>query len=176
MSSHISVSPKQMMLRRGLQEMVAAEGRNSKSFISELAAYYFLSIVYSGIRFVAGENDVEYNFPNSGSLTDFIAQLNGVRYGVSVTRAMTFNQNKQFDSVCARRLLLKKIRCVNNSRNNACIERRVDVFEYQWDQDILFIWSRNVQEMCVLTQELEKIDHGDIHVLVVVADNNWLYT
>ena len=92
---------------------------------------------YFNAHLLKTEMEVEY-FPQGGSMNDYVIYLFDTVVGVSVTRAMKYQRDKEFDLDDAFALLSKKLKGINQSSKNSLIK---------WDKQILHVWTMS-EKIC----------------------------
>jgi len=161
-------------LQQPALKFIEAGNAGGNSLLSE--AYSIdLFTRYYGAKNIIYENDIEYWF-NTCSIIDYIADINDQRVGVSVTRAINYQDTKNFTVHNAIKLLKKKLYGLLVARNAVISEQR-------YLHSILHIWAYNeqvantIQEVCK-TIDLHKMGpdvYGNVIIVISVCDNNAIY-
>ncbi|KAH7387330.1 hypothetical protein KP509_16G017100 [Ceratopteris richardii] len=130
-----------------------------------------LSVEYFVRRFqakdVVTEMEVEYCSFNWKKV-DYICTLYGQRVGVSVTRAMSFPDPKEFSAQMANRLLHKKLFGLVVARHG--VSKR-----HSFSQCILHVWCETQQTVRLLQKEYDAVSQeldiaDDVIMVLTVAD------
>jgi hypothetical protein len=100
------------LLTIGGQEMVADGNAGGSSLESEIFSLEVLSRC-EGAVLVKTETEVVYDI--SGSITDILVQIDGMKVGVSVTRAVGFPRDAVYTEATASALLIRKLTDIQES-------------------------------------------------------------
>eukprot|EP01084_Bolivina_argentea_P291717 501389_1 len=122
--------PKDINLSKGAKRLLNEENAGGTSELSEAFSFEVLKHSFEA-KLLKTEMEIKYQWCNC-PITDYLAEINGVKIGVSVTRA--FKYKGQFNEYDALKLLNKKIRGCNESTYyvQECDE---------WQRQILHIWT-----------------------------------
>lgn len=120
-----------MKLTPDAVKMQTSQNAGGSSIESETLSCELLKKCYNA-KLLKTELEIVY-FPEGGSMTDYVVLLFGKMIGVSVTRAMKFDET-DFTVEDANSLLRKKLEGINQSSKNSLIK---------WHKQILHIWARN---------------------------------
>ncbi|KAK6167617.1 hypothetical protein SNE40_021599 [Patella caerulea] len=126
----------------GSLKLLSVPNAGGSSVLSEVFSYELLGRCF-GAKLVKTEMEINY-FPHGGAITDYVADIDGTRLGVSVTRAMKFYG--EYSDEDARHLLTKKLKGVNQSTKNSC---------ETWTKQILHIWTTSDYITDVITRVYE---------------------
>lgn len=100
------------LLTSGGQEMVADGNAGGSSLESEIFSLEVLSRC-EGATLVKTETEVVYDV--SGSITDILVEIDGMKVGVSVTRAVGFPRDAAYTEATASALLIRKLTDIQES-------------------------------------------------------------
>jgi hypothetical protein len=143
-----------------------AEGTAGGSSIwSEVFAFEVLARC-EGAILIASETRVPYELGYSGALTDFLASIDGLYIGVSVTRAVGFPRDAPWTVAQARTLLERKLGDILESTEGV----RDD---FAWEKQILHVIAYAEQHVTSLQAALDEIDPAllaDTIVLITRSD------
>ncbi len=166
-----------MILPKYTDKTYKTENAGGSSILSEAAAHMFLEH-FTRVKCITLEIEIQYFF-NGCSILDSILELTDGRvYGISITRAMQFSNNKKhlFTNESAMKLLIKKTRGLFSARNSSMI---------RFKKMILLIWCQN-ENFAKLLQNLwfsnfagtnnDGDYYNDIIVITPVCDTPWIYT
>ncbi len=117
-------------LSAGGQEIVADGNAGGSSLLSEVFAFEVLQRC-EGAVLLKTETEVLYTDP-SGKLTDLLVEIDGVKIGVSVTRAVGFPREDPYTEQQATDLLTDKLLDVQASSTNVAEADR-------WEKQILHV-------------------------------------
>lgn len=132
-----------------------------------------LSVEYFVRRFqakdIVTEMEVEYRAYNWKKV-DYICTLYGQRVGVSVTRAMSFPDPKDFSTQTAYRLLYKKLFGLVVARHG--VSKR-----HSFCQCILHVWCETQETASIMQQEYDgvsqELDITDDVIMVLTVAEGW---
>ena len=110
------------------------ENAGGSSHISEALSFEILHELFNA-KLLKTEMEIDYWLAN-WKKTDYLIQLHGIKYGVSVTRAMSCYENYTFTEEDAMHLLNRKFIGINYSTEGV-LERD------QWYKQILHIFAMN---------------------------------
>lgn len=119
---------KKMRLTFEASLILNTENAGGSSVESETLSFELMKKCLNA-KLLKTEMQVEY-FPEGGSITDYVTYMFDSVIGVSVTRAMKFD-NTEFTVDDAEALLRKKLRGIVQSSRNSLIK---------WDKQILHVW------------------------------------
>ena len=80
------------------------------------------------------KTETEIQYDTKGALTDYMLELSGTKFGVSVTRAYLGPTNFNYDLAKAKSLLEKKLKGVNDSTANVSAADK-------WSRQLLHVWT-----------------------------------
>lgn len=100
------------LLTSGGQEMVADGNAGGSSLESEIFSFEVLARC-EGATLVKTETEVVYDV--SGSITDILVEIDGMKVGVSVTRAVGFPRDAVYPEATASALLTRKLNDIQES-------------------------------------------------------------
>lgn len=100
------------LLTSGGQEMVADGNAGGSSLESEIFSLEVLTRC-EGATLVKTETEVVYDLP--GSITDILVEIDGMKVGVSVTRAVGFPRDAAYTEATASALLTRKLTDIQES-------------------------------------------------------------
>lgn len=124
-------------LSAGAQTILAEGTAGGSSGYSEAFAFEVLHRC-EGASLVATETNIRYSVPMPGSITDILVEIDGLRIGVSVTRAVTVtgmcSRSDAPDTTALADLLTRKLSGVNESS-------MLVAPEHQWVKQILFVYA-----------------------------------
>jgi len=123
------------------------DNAGGSSLISEAMSMEMLCRAF-GASLLKTEMELAY-FPSESAMTDFAVEIDGVKLGVSVTRALS-HPSSQLTLDDAVRLLSKKLAGVLKS-TAAC-------YNVGWDKQILHIWARTLKVARLLEQAYSMVD------------------
>jgi hypothetical protein len=117
-------------LTEGGREILSDGNAGGSSLFSELFAFEVLQRC-EGAVLLKTETEVEY-VDSMGKLTDLLVSIDGLKIGVSVTRAVTFPRDAPYSEADARVLLERKLEDILASSANVAAEDR-------WVKQILHV-------------------------------------
>ena len=150
-------------LSDGGREIIADGNAGGSSIHSEVFAHEFLESC-EGALLLKTETEIVYDGPSKR--TDFLAAIDGVSIGVSVTRAQTFPLDEPLSDVAALALLDGKLADILESTANVSAADR-------WSKQILAVVVYNDQHLAALETALAAIDaltRADTIVWMTVTD------
>ncbi len=151
-------------LTEGAQEILRDGTAGGSSGLSEAFAYDILERC-EGAMFVKSETEIIYEDP-TGRLTDILIALEGMKVGVSVTRAVGFPRDDPYTVETARDLLERKLLGVLESSANVGPEDR-------WVKQILFVVAYGEMHQASMAAAWSMIDEdirADTIVIVTRTD------
>jgi hypothetical protein len=151
------------LLTDGGAEIIADGNAGGSSLLSEVFAYEVLQRCELAIL-LKTETEIEYD--EMGSLTDFLAEIDGSKLGVSVTRAVGFPRDDPYTVQQAQSLLEDKLAGVLESSSNVSM---TDV----WQKQILTVLAYGPDHAESLGSALDQIDTAltaDTIVWIVVTN------
>lgn len=145
-----------------------------KSVLSEMLSMQYFSQVLRAEAILL-ENEVEYWIDYK--MVDYVCTVNGVRVGVSVTRAMSYPNPDRFTYACARDLLNKKLYGLIVSRNSVAAQ-------HTFFKSVLHVWCQTPRIAALVKRAYEEIDvssygldiRGVVILLLTVCPQNYIYT
>jgi hypothetical protein len=150
-------------LTAGGQEILAEGTAGGSSGLSEAFAYEVLARC-EGATLVKTETEIVYD--TAGALTDILVEIDGVRLGVSVTRAFVFPPTDPFTVAIATERLTGKLSGVLESSENVSEEDA-------WTKQILLIVAyadMHAESLMTAYGSLDPSLTADTIVYVVVTD------
>ncbi|HIA03614.1 MAG TPA: hypothetical protein EYN66_17200 [Myxococcales bacterium] len=96
-----------------------------------------------------GENEITYI--EEGPKADYVAELNSVKVGVSVTRAYLGPMVDEYSVEQARGLLEKKLEKMNKSLS-------IVTPEDSWEKQLIHLWTLNPEWVPLVKQGWEQVD------------------
>jgi hypothetical protein len=132
------------------------------SIVSETLSFEMMKKLFNA-QLLNCETEVTY-FPEGGSITDYVIRLFDNVIGVSVTRAMKYD-NSEFTIDDATFLLSKKLRGVQQSSRNSLV---------QWHKQILHVWLMNEQAANSMYAAWDKLNtnlKANTVLLITLAKN-----
>jgi hypothetical protein len=154
------------LLTPGGQEIWNDGNAGGSSIYSEIFAYEMLYRCELAVL-LKTETEVEYTVPDS-KITDLLVEIDGVRIGVSVTRAVGWPRDAEWTPAQAAVLLEKKLEGIIDSSSAVAPEDA-------WEKQILHIIAYADQHAASLEAALAGIDPGitqDTIVIVTVSDGD----
>jgi hypothetical protein len=153
------------LLTMGGQEIIDDGNAGGSSVLSEVFSFEVLQRC-EGATLLKTETEIEYKM--QGKITDLLVQIDGVKIGVSVTRAVKFprDQVTMFEYSRARTLLEKKLGDVLLSSANVAMG---DL----WSKQILHVLAYDRQHADVIQDAYNDIGvdlTADTIVLVTITD------
>ena len=158
---HVSVPAKSIedvKLCEGAQAVLDCPNAGGNSEMSEAMSFEVFRR-YFGAKLEKTEMSIEYEWSISKK-TDYLCSIFKRKFGVSVTRAMSFR--KPFDVNDGIRLLSKKLHGVNMSSRDVVDNDR-------WTKQILHIWAKDDATVDALIQAHKKMDPSLLSNTVVVV-------
>lgn len=159
-------------LSAGAAAILEAGTAGGSSIYSEVFAYEILDRC-DGAALLETERTIEYRPDHTGSITDFLIELDGERVGVSVTRAVGFPRDEPYTVDAATDLLEDKLSDVLESSAGVSDE---DV----WLKQVLVVMAYADEHVTSL--ELAFVDVAPeiaadtiVYVVESVGDDEWLY-
>jgi hypothetical protein len=126
-------SYEKMKLTKEANKIQSTPNAGGSSEVSEALSFEMMK-KYFNAQLLKCETEVSY-FPEGGSITDYVIRLFDKVIGVSVTRAMKYD-NSEFTTEDAIHLLSKKLKGIDQSSRNSLVE---------WNKQILHVWLMNEQ-------------------------------
>ena len=99
---------------------------------SEVYSFEIMKRLFNA-ELILTEMGIEY-YPYCSKKTDYVCQINNEIFGISVTRAMKYNGEFNYDD--AQILLYKKLMGIRESTKNVILKRK-------WIRQILHVWTPN---------------------------------
>jgi hypothetical protein len=151
------------LLSPGAREILAEGNAGGSSVLSEVFAYEVLQRCEDALL-LKTETKIEYD--TAGKLTDFLAEMDAEKIGVSVTRALSFPFDSAYAPMAASDLLDKKLGDILvSSANVAEVDR--------WKKQVLAILAYGPAHAETLEQAYAALDgslKADTLVYVIVTD------
>lgn len=143
-----------MELSSGAQQILSEGTAGGSSGYSEAFAFEMLHRC-EGASLVASETMIRYSVPMPGSITDILVRIDGMKVGVSVTRAVTVTgmctRGSMYAIDEARRVLTNKL---NGIRESSMLV----VPEDRWVKQILFVYADTEAHATVLRAAWDALD------------------
>lgn len=158
------------MLSAGGQQIIADGNAGGSSVLSEAFAFEMLKRCESA-ELLKTETTIEYD--TEGKLTDFLAEIDSEKIGVSVTRAVGFPFDDPYELAQANELLQEKLSDILNSSANVADTDR-------WQKQILAILAYAPEHADVIAQAWMSLDattRADtvVHVMVTNGADDFIY-
>jgi hypothetical protein len=154
------------MLTAGGQEILRDGNAGGSSLESEIFAYEMLDRC-EGATLLKTETEVVYTDPRS-KLTDILVELDGMKIGVSVTRAVGFPRDDPYPVERAKMLLDDKLADILDSTSHVAPEDA-------WTKQILYIMAYAEQHAMAIETALGQVDpaiRADTIVMVTITDGD----
>ena len=136
------------LLSTGGQEMVADGNAGGSSLESEIFSLEVLTRC-EGATLVKTETEVVYDV--SGSITDILVEIDGMKVGVSVTRAVGFPRDAAYTEATASALLTRKLAGIQESTANVSAGDR-------WVKQILHVIAYADQHVAAMQAAYAALD------------------
>ena len=136
------------LLSAGGQEMVADGNAGGSSLESEIFSYEVLHRC-EGATLVKTETEVVYDI--AGSITDILVEIDGMKVGVSVTRAVGFPRDAVYPVATASTLLSRKLTDIQESSANVSAGDR-------WVKQILHVIAYADQHVAAMAEAYNALD------------------
>lgn len=136
------------LLTSGGQEMVADGNAGGSSLESEIFSLEVLTRC-EGATLVKTETEVVYDV--SGSITDILVEIDGMKVGVSVTRAVGFPRDAAYTEATATALLTRKLTDIQESTANVSAGDR-------WVKQILHVIAYADQHVAAMQAAYAALD------------------
>ena len=136
------------LLTSGGQEMVADGNAGGSSLESEIFSLEVLTRC-EGATLVKTETEVVYDV--SGSITDILVEIDGLKVGVSVTRAVGFPRDAAYTEATASALLTRKLTDIQESTANVSAGDR-------WVKQILHVIAYADQHVAAMQAAYAALD------------------
>lgn len=120
-----------MTLSTDAMRLATVANAGGSSVHSEVLSFEIFKSLYNA-QLISTEMETCY-FPEGGSMVDYVMRLFEFDIGVSVTRAMKYDDS-EFTSVDALDLLSRKLSKINQSRRNVI---------NKWDRQLIHIWTNH---------------------------------
>ena len=158
------------MLSTGGQQIVADGNAGGSSVLSEVFAFEMLARCESA-ALLKTETNIDYD--TEGKLTDFLADIDSEKIGVSVTRAVAFPFDDPYEVTQAAELLQDKLSDVLESSANVGAEDR-------WQKQILAILAYSPGHADAIAEAWMNLDaetRADtiVHVMVTNGQDDFIY-
>lgn len=151
------------LLSVGGQKILADGNEGGSSLLSEVFAYEVLNACEVA-TLLKTETEIEYVGPSKK--TDFLVEIEGIRLGVSVTRAQTFPLGGDFTEQDAMTLLQGKLDDILESSANVAMDDA-------WEKQILAVMVYNAEHLASLEAALSALSpatRADTVVWLTVTD------
>ena len=136
------------LLTSGGQEMVADGNAGGSSLESEIFSLEVLTRC-EGATLVKTETEVVYDV--AGSITDILVEIDGMKVGVSVTRAVGFPRDAVYPEATASALLTRKLTDIQESTANVSAGDR-------WVKQMLHVIAYADQHVAAMQAAYEALD------------------
>ena len=143
-----------MELSSGAQQILSEGTAGGSSGYSEAFAFEMLHRC-EGASLVASETMIRYSVPMPGSITDILVRIDGMKVGVSVTRAVTVT------GMCTRGSMYaidEARRVLTNKLNGIRVSSMLVVPEDRWVKQILFVYADTEAHATVLRAAWDALD------------------
>ena len=141
-------------LSAGAQQILAEGTAGGSSGYSEAFAFEMLHRC-EGAGLVASETMIRYSVPMPGSITDILVEIDGLKIGVSVSRAVTVTgrcmRGDTYAMAEATRVLTQKLNGIRESSMLVAPEDR-------WVKQILFIYADTAAHAATLRTAWDALD------------------
>jgi hypothetical protein len=154
------------LLSVGGREMIDDGNAGGSSLLSEVFSYELLARC-EGAALLKTETEIAYDDPGS-KITDLLVDMDGLRIGVSVTRAYAYPPGSGYTTERGRALLEKKLGDILESSANVSAGDA-------WVKQVLYIMAFNDQHLAAVEEALGAIDgalKSDTVVMVSVSDGD----
>jgi hypothetical protein len=154
------------LLSAGGREMIDDGNAGGSSLLSEVFSYELLARC-EGAALLKTETEIAYDDPGS-KITDLLVEIDGLRIGVSVTRAYAYPPGSVYTADRAKALLEKKLGDILESSANVSASDA-------WVKQVLYIIAYNDQHLAAVEEALGAIDDAlksDTVVMVSVSDGD----
>lgn len=151
------------LLSSGAQEILSDGNAGGSSVLSEVFAYEVLERCESALLL---KTETEIDYDQAGKLTDFLAEMDTEKIGVSVTRAMGFPLDAPYTQMQADALLADKLGDILVSSANVSDADR-------WRKQILAVLAVSPEHAEALSQAYAGLDvaiKADTLVYVIVTN------
>ena len=159
------------LLTPGGQEVILDGNAGGSSILSEAFSF---EVLYwcEGAELLKTEMEIEYKDPQ-GKISDLLVLVDGLKVGVSVTRAVSWPNDAPYPATQAEELLKKKLSGIQASTANVAAQD-------DWVKQILHVLAWSDGHAAVLKQVWDGLDpalKGDTILLVTVTDgeDSFLY-
>lgn len=153
------------LLTAGGQEMINDGNAGGSSLLSEVFSFELLARC-EGAKLLKTETEVVYTTP--GTITDLLVEIDGMKVGVSVTRAVAFPFEDPYSVAQAKELLEKKLKGILASSENVAPEDK-------WVKQILYVIAYADGHAASLEAAFQQIDpsiRADTIVMVSISDGD----
>lgn len=154
------------LLTEGGQEIINDGNAGGSSLLSEVFAYEVLERCELA-SLLATEMEVNYLDPDS-KITDLLVEIDGMKIGVSVTRAVGYPRDAPYPLATAKSLLQKKLEGILDSSENVAPE-------HKWVKQILHVLAYSADHAAVMEQawnETADTLKADTILIVTVTDGD----
>ncbi len=152
-------------LTPGGQEIISDGNAGGSSLYSEVFSFELLARCEAASLL---KTETEIIYDTQGKLTDLLVELDGLKVGVSVTRAVAFPFQNPYSVAQAKTLLEGKLSDIHVSSANVSAEDA-------WVKQILYVIAYGEGHAASLQEAFEQIDpaiKGDTVVMVGVSDGD----
>ncbi len=158
------------MLTTGGQQILDEGTAGGSSVLSEVFAFEMLRRCESATLL---KTETMISYDTVGKLTDFLAEMDSLKIGVSVTRAVGFPFDDPYELSQATELLQGKLGDILESSANVSDEDR-------WNKQILSILAYAPEHANVLEQAWLSLDDATradtiVHIIVTNGDDDFIY-
>ena len=153
-------------LSEGGREMIDDGNAGGSSLYSEVFSYELLHRC-EGARLLKTETEILYD-PPQGRITDILVEIDGLKIGVSVTRAVAFPFDDPYPPERARTLMEEKLSGILESTGHVA---PADA----WRKQILYVIAYGEGHVAVLEAALAAVDpavRADTVVMITVSDGD----
>jgi hypothetical protein len=173
--SLIPVAFNKLYLPRAARRSLTIQNAGGSSNLSEALSIYYMRNRFKGSGFVL-EKEMRYWIDYK--MCDFLVNIYGQRFGVSVTRAFGYPTSKNYTEQSAYNLLIKKLDGLILARH--CISE-----EHSFTRCILHIWSDSAKVTDFLMKAYINIQKDDptfyktimdVIVIITTCSERYIYT
>lgn len=147
----ISTIPNGLVLSNPALNSMSIENAGGNSSISEMMSIELYSRIFDATDFLF---EMQINYRYEYNMVDYICSIDNKRVGVSVTRAMGYPREYNFDSTSALRLLRKKLHGLIIARNSVNKKQR-------FFRSVLHIWCQSSRIANLINKAYKSFDVDD---------------
>ncbi|MCK5690400.1 hypothetical protein KAI87_14070 [Myxococcota bacterium] len=159
------------LLTSGGKAIADAANAGGSSTWSEVFSY---EVLYRCELAELLKTETEITYDSVGKMTDALVEIDDLKIGVSVTRAMTYPPGSAYQESNAIELLTDKLNAIQES--SAIVST-----EDEWEKQILHVICENPDHLAVFLSALEQIDvsvKADTIIMITTTngDDEFIYT